>query len=813
MIELGRFDPWDEVQLDFLANVMEYIAIVFNVAESYTRTQTLLIRTQLQAEELQVQTEELETQQEELRQSNEALEQQTRLLRESEQELKTQQEELEVTNEELSEKTHLLESERTAAVEQQNQQLQAAQADLEQQAKELALASKYKSEFLSNMSHELRTPLNSMLILARLLADNEAQTLNEEQVESAQVIYNSGQDLLVLINDILDLSKVEAGKMDFRATEFPLPDLLISLEKDFRPIANETQLAWETRLDDGLPELMRTDRQRLVQILKNLLSNAFKFTEQGSVCLHVGRPSETIANITGFNAGQSLAFRVIDTGIGIPKEEQRRVFEAFQQVDGSTSRKYSGTGLGLSISRELAAFLGGQIYLDSEPGQGSTFTLVLPEKLREQQDPPAPVAQFTSSAVRLSTQKVKTLPKTRTDLPKISLDEGAIMLIIEDDERFAALLKNIAEKKGFQAVIAPDGETGLALANRYPPTGILLDLRLPNLDGWHVLSTLKATPSLRHIPVHIISADEPSPEAYRRGAIGFLTKPVAPEALDQAFEHIQSFLSRKLKTLLLVEDDVVTRDSLKKLLGNGDVEYVETGSGKEALEIIRSRPIDCIILDLRLPDFSGFTLLDKLDADPELHKPPVIVYTGQELTREQNEHLMKYAETVIVKGIKSEERLLDETALFLHRVVADLPDKKQQIIRNLYERDDIFVGKTILLVDDDVRNAFALSRLLSEKGLAVEIATSGKKALELLAEKSQINLALMDVMMPEMDGYETMRRIRAQHKFAQLPILALTAKAMPGDQEKCLAAGANDYLAKPVDIDRLLSLLRVWLYR
>ena len=813
VIELGRFGEWTDAQMSFLKLLTESVAISCQVSLARTRMMELLEKTQRQAEELQVQTEELEAQQEELRQTNEELKQQTHALEESAEELQTQQEELKATNEELTEKTWLLEQQRTE-VEEQNRTLQRAQKELESRAQDLALASRYKSEFLSNMSHELRTPLNSMLILAHMLADNEEGNLTEEQVESAQVVYESGQDLLALINDILDLAKVESGRMDRHLESVDPAHLLSEVGRSFAPVAKEKGLEFQTHLEAGLPELIYTDRKRVEQILKNLLSNAFKFTADGSVTVTIHRPEADRRLLrSDLDPSRVVAISVTDTGIGISEKHQQTIFEAFQQVDGSISREYGGTGLGLSISREMAAFLEGEIGLQSTVGQGSTFTLYLPETIAEGGPPPLEAGPVSSPAEETLPSEGAVSVVTVAD-DREGLTEGdRLLLVIEDDPRFAKVLRGFAHDRDFKVLVAHDGESGLHLARQHKPMAIVLDLKLPRISGWDVLAQIKDDPDTRHIPVHIISGEDETLTAFQRGAIGYLTKPVDSTELDQAFESIQSFLARRVRTLLIVDDDLGTRKTLRKLIGNGDVECLDANSAQEALNVLQTRPVDCMILDLRLPDMSGFDLLDRLEANGDIHKPPVIVYTGKELTREENDHLIRYADTVIVKGIKSEERLLDETSLFLHRVVSALPAGKQRIIRQLHDLEAAFEQKKILLVDDDVRNAFALSRLLSEKGLDVEIATDGQKALDILVARPDTDLVLMDVMLPVVDGLEVIRRIRAQRKFANLPILAVTAKAMRGDREECLAAGANDYLPKPVDVDRLLSLLRVWLYR
>ena len=821
VIELGTLTEFSQAQLAFIQTALGSIAIAFNTAQARARIDELLAQTQRQAEELQVQGEEL-------RVANEELEAQTESLRASQSKLKEQQVELEATNRQLEQKAAALEQssltlrEKQAVLDRQNQELKQAQQELERRAEELALASKYKSEFLANMSHELRTPLNSVLILARILADNDGGNLSQEQVESAQIIYSGGQDLLNLINDILDLSKIESGKMDFSFEAMPLTDLVTVVRAQFNHVAAEKGLAFNISLADDLPGSIETDQQRVKQIIKNLLSNAFKFTGQGGVSLTIERP-EAGANLSrsDLDPSQAIAIRVTDTGIGMTAEQQKIIFEAFQQADGSTSRQYGGTGLGLTISRELAAKLGGQIEVDSEPGQGSTFTLYLPiERPANQSE--AEEAEIQTQA--LQQQEVQ-LPQPVSPQPpshpvaSVPPDDRAevepgdkILLIIEDDPQFARIVYDFCHKKGFKGLIAPDGKSGLQLVTTYHPEAIILDLHLPDISGWEVLEVLKHNPTTRHIPVHIISAGEEVLEAYRKGAIGYLTKPVDQAGLAESFQKIEQFIAKEIKSLLVVEDDVHARHSITKLLGGSDVQISEAGRGQTALELLKAQHFDCMILDLSLPDMSGFEVLNKMNRTELGTKCPVIVYTGRELTPTENLALMKYADSVIVKGVKSPERLLDETALFLHRVVAEMPQDKQRTIKQLYHEDSLLKGKKILIVDDDMRNSFALSKLLSDKGLIVKIAQDGQKALELLA-KEAVDLVLMDIMMPVMDGYETTRQIRSQSELRNLPILALTAKAMRGDREKCLAAGANDYLPKPIDTDRLFSMLRVWLYQ
>lgn len=811
VVEMGALSEFTPAQMDFLQTAMTNIAIAFTTAQARARINELLAETQQQAEELQAQEEEL-------RVANEELEAQTESLRVSEAELKEKQ----------------------AVLDRQNRELKVAQQELEKKAAELALASKYKSEFLANMSHELRTPLNSLLILARMLADNEEGNLSEEQVESAQIIYSGGNDLLNLINDILDLSKVEAGRMTFNVEPMLLTDLVAAVRSQFAHVAEERGLELNIRLADDVPASIETDRQRVKQIVKNLLSNAFKFTSVGSVSLGIYRP-DAGADLSrgGLDPSQAIAISVTDTGIGIAPEQQKVIFEAFQQADGSTNRQYGGTGLGLSISRELASKLGGQIDLTSELGKGSTFTLYLPlagPAAESRQEPGAEGARPVSALQPRRAEPFEVYPERRArgeaSLPSVQPlsspapaspsppDDRAdlkagdkILLIIEDDPKFAKIVSDYAHEKGFKCLVAGDGQTGLELVKTYRAEAVILDLNLPDISGWEVLEVLKYDPNMRHIPVHIMSVGEETMDAYRKGAMGYLTKPVSREDLAESFQRIERFISREIKGLLVVEDDAKSRRSIKKLLGGRDVQISEAAGGQAALDLLKVQHFDCMILDLNLPDMTGFEVLSRMNEDEAIAKCPVIVYTGRDLSAEENLELMKYADRVIVKGVKSPERLLDETALFLHRVVADMPEAKQQTIKQLYNKEGLLEGKKVLIVDDDMRNSFALSKLLSDKGLIVKIAQNGQKALELLAENPDVDLVLMDIMMPVMDGYETIKRIRAQRELRALPILALTAKAMKGDREKCLAAGANDYLPKPVDIDRLFSMLRVWLYQ
>ena len=804
VVELGSLTEFEQSQIDFIEQVMETIAIAFYTTQSSIKLQKLLKQSQKQAIQLQ-------TQEEELRVANEELTSQRDALKDSEMALRKKQVELENTNTELEEQTAALESsgavlkEKQDDLDKQNQALKLAQEELQQKADELALSSKYKSEFLANMSHELRTPLNSLLILARMLSENKEGNLTPEQVESAEVIYQGGNDLLNLINEVLDLSKVEAGKLDFYFDDVALADIITSMEAQFMYVAKQKNLIFAMHLSDTLPTTIYTDRKRVEQIIKNLLSNAFKFTEKGSVSLSIQRPTPDI----DIDSSQVVAFSVSDTGIGMTAEQQKIIFEAFQQADGSTSRRFGGTGLGLSISKELAAKLGGNIHVRSTYGEGSTFTLYLHDK--------ASVVSPGASNLGL-TDKASFVPPGASNLgltdDRDELHKGdTILLVIEDDPKFAKILYNMAHQKGFKCLVALNGKMGLQLAQKHQPNGIILDLHLPLMSGWDVLTALKESPEIRHIPIHIMSVEEKILAAYRQGVMGYLVKPISHEDLVNAFQRIEGFINQDKRTLLLVEDNTTLRQSINKLLSGEDIQIVEAGLGKIALEFLRTQSYDCMVLDINLPDMSGFELLDAINSDKSIQQCPIIVYTGRDLSQEENEILMKYTDSVIVKGVKSPERLLDETALFLHRVIADMPEEKQNTIKHMYDKETMLQEKQILIVDDDMRNAFALSRILTEKGVFVEMAEHGKDCLIFLDKNPGVDLVLMDIMMPVMDGYEAMRRIRQQARFKDLPIIALTAKAMKGDKEKCIEAGANDYLPKPLESDRLLSMLRIWLYR
>jgi CheY-like chemotaxis protein/HAMP domain-containing protein len=825
VLELGSFAPFTPVQQAFLEQVAETVGVVLNTIEATMRTEELLEQSQSLTRELQSQSEELQAQQEELQQTNKELEEQAASLKASEELLQQQQEELQQTNEELEERSALLE-EQNQRIEQKNTEIELARRALEEKAEQLALSSRYKSEFLANMSHELRTPLNSLLILAKLLADNPDGNLSQKELEFATTIHGAGTDLLELINDILDLSKVEAGKMEVDARDVPLEELGAFAERTFRPVAEERGLSFAVEVEEGLPATIQTDEQRLEQVLRNLLSNAFKFTERGGVTLRVGRAPRDAGYASSSLAGadEVLAFAVADTGIGIDPDKVRVIFEAFQQADGTTSRRFGGTGLGLSISREIARLLGGEIAVDSEPGRGSTFTLLLPARYTP---PLRPAGEAVSQPPpTLEAAAVPEPPPVEVDLeaalaePAVVPDDrdavlagDRVVLIVEDDPDFAAIVLDTAREQGFKGVVAGRGDTALALAREHRPDAIVLDLALPVVDGRQVLEQLKRHPETRHIPVHVVSGADGRRDALRTGAVAYVQKPASKELLEQTFGSITSFIERPVRRLLVVDDDEAQRDAIAELVGGGDVEIEGAGSAEEALRALEERGADCVVLDLKLPGRDGFQLLERVKQDERWHDLPIVIYTGKELTKREETRLRRYADSIVVKDVRSPERLLAETSLFLHRVEAQLPREKRRLLEQLHGAEAVFQGKRVLIVDDDVRNVFALTSILEGYGTEVRFAENGREALEALREDPEVDLVLMDIMMPELDGYETTRAIRAQPQLERLPVIALTAKAMKGDREKAVAAGASDYIAKPVDTDQLLSLLRVWLYR
>ncbi|HEV9038230.1 MAG TPA: response regulator, partial [Puia sp.] len=757
-----------------------------------------------QTEELASQTEELETQQEELKQLNEEMRDKNLLLEHSQAQLESQQEELRQTNEELEEKAGLLEA--------QKQRLEVAKLEVETKARELEISGKYKSEFLANMSHELRTPLNSILILAQLLTDNRSGVLGEKEVEYSKNIRSSGTDLLNLINEILDLSKVEAGRMELEITDIDLGSLTEKLIAQFHEVAKHQGIHFEVNLGKEAAEHgLSTDRQRLEQILKNLLSNAFKFTEKnGNVSLDIRfLPERGQTKLPGQPA--TVSFSVRDTGIGIPENKREVIFNAFQQADGSTKRKYGGTGLGLSISRELAHALGGEIGMESEEGKGSVFTLSLPA--RTDRSAVAAIPKETKTTKRIARGSgEKAGPNIADDREAIG-DTDKVVLIVEDDADFARILLDISRQRGCKGIVARQGNAGLSLARFYKPDAILLDMKLPVMDGADVLRQLKNDPGLRHIPVQILSGDDRRKEGLDLGAFDFIQKPVSLADLQRAFARIEEFADKKLKKLLIVEDNQQQNKAIRELVGNGDVQTVECFTGTEAFAFLTQQSFDCVIIDLGLPDMSGMQLLEKIRDNEELRRTPVIVYTARDLSREEASRLNKLASTVILKTADSRERLLDETTLFLHRMESRLPREKQQIIRRLHRMDEVLKNKKVLIVDDDMRNIYSLTNVLEEEGMQCITAENGQVAVKLFRENPDIDMILMDVMMPGMDGYEATKEIRRLPTGLRIPVIALTAKAMKGDREKCLEAGMSDYISKPVNIEQLLSLMRVWLYK
>ncbi|THU39255.1 response regulator [Niastella caeni] len=810
VIEIGATREISDLDMQLLKIVSESIGIAFNSSQSRAQLKELLEETQRQAEEL-------EAQQEELKQTNEELEEKTKLLERSEGELKAQQEELQQTNEELEEKANLL--------EEQKEKLELAKIDVETKARELEATSKYKSEFLANMSHELRTPLNSILILAQLLSENKNKSLSQKDIEFATNIHNSGTDLLNLINEILDLSKVEAGKIEIEIEEVPVSDLCHSLNQLFGEIARNKHIEFNINCKEAhFQSSLFTDKQRLEQILRNLLSNAFKFTDKEGtidVTIDVQPPNASLRNGKLRGLPEVIVFSVTDSGIGIPESKQGIIFEAFQQADGSTKRKFGGTGLGLSISRELAGALGGEIHLVSEEGKGSTFTLYMPLKFdaaivtkgEKSIEIRKPAAKKELPALPVIPAHVPT-PHLDAEDDRYSIrDNDKTILIIEDDVSFSHVLLDIAREKGYKGIIAHQGNTGLSLARYYRPDAIILDMKLPVLDGSEVLRLLKNDPELRHIPVQIMSGYDRRKEGMELGAFDFIRKPLTHDAVQSAFDRIQDFMNRKLKKLLVVEDNPQQNKAIRELIGNGDIKSFAAYTGQEAYTMLQDERFDCIIIDLGLPDMSGFELMEKIKESEMLNKIPIIVYTGRDMNKDEARQLEKLANTVVLKTSNSKERLLDETALFLHRVESKLPKEKQQIIRKLHRTEEILKNKKVLLVDDDMRNIYSLSNVLEEEGMKCFVAENGRVALDVLNQQQDIDIVLMDIMMPEMDGYEATVAIRKMNAYNKLPIIALTAKAMKGDREKCLEAGMSDYVSKPVNIEQLLSLMRVWLYQ
>jgi len=753
VIELGALKPFCERRLELLDVVSTGVGQAISSAEARARIEQLL-------EESRAQGEELTAQQEELRQVNDTLEEHTR------------------------------------ALELQRENLLVTESALRQKAEELERTSRYKSEFLANMSHELRTPLNSSLILAKLLVDNRDGNLAPEQIKYAQSIYSAGNDLLVLINDILDLSKIEAGKIDLNLERTAIATLVADLERRFEPLAAERRLQFSVVIEPGAPETIETDRQRLQQILSNLLANAVKFTERGGVRLAVRREDS-----------QRLAFIVEDTGIGIADDQQDAIFQVFRQANGAINRKFGGAGLGLSISREFADLLGGELTVRSEPGRGSAFTLRLPLRADGAPVRPAPVVR-RDEAPPPPTESVQT--PVADDRDAVA-DSGRIALIVEDDPAFAEVIRDLARELGFKCVIAGSAGDAMQLARQYRPEAVVLDIGLPDQSGLTVLELLKRDPAIRHTPIHVVSVHDYQKVALEMGAVGYILKPAKREQLVLAFRLLEERLARDKKAILIVEDEGVQRAALIDLLSSVDVEIVAVATAEDAMREIDGRPFDCVVLDLMLPGVSGFEFLERVSRDEARAAPPVIVYTARSLSMDEEQKLRRLSKSIIVKGARSPERLIEETTLFLHQAESKLSPEQKHMLEIARSRDNVLDGRRLLLVEDDVRNIFSLTAVLEREGVAVQIARNGKEALERIDRDPAIDLVLMDLMMPEMDGLAATRAIREREEKAALPIIALTAKAMPDDREQCLAAGANDYISKPIDVEKLLSLIRVWM--
>jgi signal transduction histidine kinase/CheY-like chemotaxis protein/CHASE3 domain sensor protein len=799
VLELGFIHPLNADALSLLEQMSDAIGIAVRSANYRVELQNFLEETQRQAEELQAQGEEL-------RVSNEELEEQSRALKESQSRLELQQAELEQTNSQLEEQAQLLEGQRD--------DLERANEVVRVRAQELEQASRYKSDFLANMSHELRTPLNSLLILAKLLADNDEGRLSEEQVRYAQTIQSSGVDLLTLINDILDLSKIEAGHMEIKPEPVAIATLTRDLSNLFRPVAEKKNLEFRIEIDPECPGHVETDGQRLEQILRNLLSNAFKFTEQGKVELRVRRASD----------GQ-IALSVADTGIGISADKQKAVFEPFRQADGTISRKYGGTGLGLSICQELVRLLGGRLALRSAEGEGSTFTVLIPDTFSATSVRPRDEPARAPAAATFALEPAQPVPApvgNREAARRIEDDreqltgQRRVLLVIEDDQSFAGILRDLSREMEFECLVAGSATEALALAKEFNPSAVVLDVGLPDHSGLWVLDQLKRNTRTRHIPVHVVSASDNAQTALSLGAVGYALKPVKREDLTDVLKKLETKLAQRMHRVLIVEDDPVQRDAVRSLLYSHEVETVAAATAAECLTLLKDETFDCMVLDLSLPDASGYSLLETLSKESAYSFPPVIVYTGRDLSGEEEQRLRRYSKSIIIKGAKSPERLLDEVSLFLHQVISDLPDEQQRMIQRARNRDALLEGRRILVVEDDVRNVYSLTSILEPRGARVQIARNGREAIQAIEESfgkggNGIDLVLMDVMMPIMDGLTATQQIRKNPDWKKLPIIVLTAKAMPDDQERCLAAGANDYMAKPLDVEKLLSLIRVWM--
>ncbi len=806
VIEIAAFQPFTEIQQALLNELTPAIALNQENLIRNIQTQELLGQARQQAEELKASETELQAINEELREKSEALERQTEELQTSEEELRSQQEELQAANEELTEKTEILEKQKAL--------LDISRTETEALADQAGRANKYKSEFIANMSHELRTPLNSLLILAKDLAENRSGNLDEEQMESAVIVHESGEHLLTLINEILDLSKIESGKLEVFSEKVSLNALADSIKRRFKHMAEGKNISLSFEVSDKAPETIIADNERINQILDNLLANALKFTPEGEITVRIAPTSpELDLGHLGLQADKTIAFSVVDTGIGIADERKDHIFHAFEQADGTTSRKYGGTGLGLTICQRLARLLGGDIQLESHEGEGSTFTLLLPMEAPADIPCPMPTEPTNDGAPPDLTQESApaAVPVMESIIPddrgSLSQDDKVI-LVIEDDPNFAKVLYGISRKKGFKCIAVPDGGMGLQMAAQHPPIGIVLDIGLPTMDGWTVMDRLKANPQTRHIPVHFISsAADANRRGMKKGAIGYLTKPVTKKQASQAIEKIRDFATAEVRKLLVVDNDPELCENITNLINDTKTQATIVASGEEALERLRGETFDCMAIDVELPDISGFEVLERAAGNGDISMPPVVVYSSRELTEEENLNLRRFTDSIVIKGARSLERLLDEVTLFLHSVDANLSATQRQGATSSQE-DSVLSDRTVLVVDDDMRSAFALSKALRAKGIKVLMAQTGERALEKLEANSDTDIVLMDTMLPDMDGLETIGHIRAQARFRDLPIISVTAMAMPEDRKKSLAAGANDYITKPIDINQLLSVMR-----
>lgn len=834
VIEQASFEPFTPIQLQFLDSIAVNLGVILAGIESTETTERLLRQEQTLSEELQ-------SQQEELMETNAKLEGLASSLQSSEEELRQQQEELQQTNEELEERSRI-QIKQNAELEVKNLELEQLKQSMQEKANQLSLTSKYKSEFLSNMSHELRTPLNSLLILSKVLTENSEGNLTEKQIEFAKTIYSAGSDLLVLIDDVLDISKIEAGAMSIDIADEAVKNICYDLIPSFDEIAKQKGIALNVDINPQVPRFVKTDSRRLQQVLKNIISNALKFTMKGSITLKVDvvGPDSDIKwdkdNQVLNNADSVVAFSVIDTGIGIPDDKQRIIFEAFQQADGTTNRKFGGTGLGLAISREITRLLGGEIKLKSEVEKGSTFTILLPQEYAGARDKPLaakdkpngkpalsqidfqPAKQFlTATKQSEADQSVSgahsTVTFSNVKDDRSEIEEGdKVLLVVHQEDKLTEQLMELAHNLDFKVLTANQGKSAFALVQKFKPDAIVLDVGLPDKDGWIFLDRVKRDSSTRHIPVYVISDEDRQHQARRLGAVGYAHTPANRQGVVEIVNSLQSFVARGVRNLLIVEDNDTERKNLENLIEGQDVRITSVSSGKEAFEALSMQHFDCMVLDLGLPDMSGFDLLHKVQSDEKLADLPVVVHTGRSLSSNEESELKRYTDAIVVKGAKSLDRLLDETTLFLHRVESNLPEQKRQVLERLHLKDPLLYGRKILIVDDDMRHIFAITSMLEQYDMRVIYAENGQQSIDILKKTPGVELVLMDVMMPGMDGYETMRTIRKLDKCQDLPIIALTAKAMKGDREQCIAAGASDYLSKPVDIDQLLSLMRVWLY-